>query len=51
MRRKLSFSLGKNTMVLQAAVPAFKACAVENIGNAYKNRNIYISSDIKSGSE
>jgi hypothetical protein len=40
MRRKFSFSLGKNTMVLQAAVPAFKACAVENICNAYKFHQI-----------
>jgi hypothetical protein len=45
MTRKLTFfSLGKNTMVLQAAVSTFKACAVENTCNAYKNRNIYVPS-------
>jgi hypothetical protein len=51
MRSMLSFSLGKNTMVLQTEVPAFKASAVENIGNSYKNRNIYIPSDSQSDSE
>jgi hypothetical protein len=46
-RRKLSFSLGQCTTVFQAKVYAIKACAVENLDRDYKNRNIYILSDIQ----
>jgi hypothetical protein len=43
--RKLSFSLGQYTTVLQAEVYAIKARTVENLDRNYKNRNIYILSD------
>jgi hypothetical protein len=42
--RKLSFSLGQCTTVFQAEVYAIKACAVENLGMNYKNRNVCILS-------
>jgi hypothetical protein len=42
---KLSFSLGQYTTVFQAEVYAIKACAVENLGRDYENRNTYILSD------
>jgi hypothetical protein len=44
-RRKLSFSLGQYTTVFQMEIYAIKACAVENLGRNYKNRNIYNLSD------
>jgi ribonuclease HI len=44
-RIKLSFSLGRHTMVYQAEVYAIKACADENMDRSYKNRNIYILSE------
>jgi ribonuclease HI len=44
-RRGLSFSPGQYTTVFQAEVYAIKACADENIGRNYKNKNIYILSD------
>jgi hypothetical protein len=43
--KNLVFSLGKYTTVFQPEVHAIKACAAENIGKNYKNRNIYILSD------
>jgi hypothetical protein len=46
-RRKLSFILGQYTTVFQAAVYTIKASAVENLDRDYKNRNIYILSDIQ----
>jgi hypothetical protein len=49
--RKLSFSLGKYTKVLQAEVCSIKACAVENLARDYKNRNIYILSDSQAAIE
>jgi hypothetical protein len=39
-RRKLSFSLGQYTTVLQTGLHAIKACAVENIDRGYENKNI-----------
>jgi ribonuclease HI len=44
-RRKLSFSLGQHTTVLQAEVYAIRACINENLDRGYKNRNICILSD------
>jgi ribonuclease HI len=44
-RKKLSLSLGKYTTLFQAEVYFMKACAVENLGRGYRNRNIYILSD------
>jgi ribonuclease HI len=41
----LSFSLEQYTTIFQAEVYAIKACAGENIGRNYKNRNINILSD------
>jgi hypothetical protein len=38
--RKVSFSLGQYTT-------AFQACAVENLDASYRNRNLYILSEIK----
>jgi ribonuclease HI len=43
-RRKLSFSLGQYTTIIQAEVYAIKACAVENLDRNYINRNITILS-------
>jgi hypothetical protein len=45
-RRKLSYSLGQHTTVFQAEAYAIKACIDENLDRGYRNRNIYILSDI-----
>jgi ribonuclease HI len=44
-RRRLNFSLGEYTTILQAEVYAIKARTDENTDWKYKNRNIYILSD------
>jgi hypothetical protein len=41
----LSFSNGKYITVFQAEVYAIKACKVEILKRAYRNRNMYILSD------
>jgi hypothetical protein len=47
MRKKLgsASAFGQYTIAFQAEVYAIKACAVENLGRVYRNRNISILSN------
>jgi hypothetical protein len=47
IRQKISFSFGQYTTVFQVELYTIKACTVEDLDWNYRNRNIYILSDIQ----